>query len=42
MGSFANSAFSIILGWIRSAVSGLWRMIFTGEEGNFIIWICEN
>ena len=42
MGSFANSAFSIILGWIRSAVSGLWQIVFDTEESNFVRWIGDN
>lgn len=42
MGSFANSAFSMILGWIRSAVSGLWRMVFAAEDSNFLTWLGDN
>lgn len=42
MGSFANSAFSIILGWIRSAVSGLWQMVFATGDNDFIRWIGDN
>lgn len=42
MGSFANSAFSIILGWIRSAVSGLWQMVFAAEDSSFVTWLGNN
>ncbi|MBR4081704.1 MAG: hypothetical protein IKK21_07985 [Clostridia bacterium] len=42
MGSFANSAFSIILGWIRSAVSGLWQMVFATGDNDFVRWIGDN
>ena len=42
MGSFANSAFSMILGWLRGAVSGLWQMVFTAEDSSFVAWLGEN
>lgn len=39
MGSFANSAFSMLLGWIRAAVDWLWRFTGGAGEGGLIPWI---
>ena len=39
MGSFANSLFKIMLGWLQTAVSAVWSAI-TSENGNLIFnWI---
>lgn len=39
MGSFANTLFTILLGWLRGAVSAVWSA-FTSEKGNsFLNWI---
>ena len=39
MGSFANSLFTILLGWLQSAVSAVWTA-FTSEKGNSLFtWI---
>ena len=39
MGSFANTLFTILLGWLRGAVSAVWTA-FTSEQGNtFLTWI---
>lgn len=42
MGSFANSVFSVLLGWIRTAVNQLWRMLSSDEGGGMLAWIGEN
>jgi len=42
MGSFANSVFSVLLGWIRAAVNQLWRMLDSDEGGGMLAWIGEN
>ena len=39
MGSFANSLFTVMLGWLQSAVSAVWYA-FTSENGNTLFtWI---
>lgn len=39
MGSFANSLFKIMLGWLQTAVSAVWSA-FTSENGNSVFnWI---
>lgn len=42
MGSFANSMFSVLLGWIRTAADWLWSTVFNAEDGGLIGWIGEN
>lgn len=42
MGSFANSVFSVLLGWIRTAVNACWNMLSGGEGGGMLAWIGEN
>lgn len=42
MGSFANSVFSVLLGWIRTAVNEFWNMLSSGEGGGMLTWIGEN
>lgn len=42
MGSFANSVFSILLGWVRGAVSWLWNTATSQESGTLMQWIVEN
>ena len=42
MGSFANSLFKFMLGWLQGAVSAVWSA-FTNEEGNSLFnWIGRN
>lgn len=41
MGSFANSLFGLMLGWLQTAVSAVWTA-FTSENGNSLFnWIGE-
>ena len=35
MGSFANSVFSVLLGWIRTAVNEFWNILSSGEGAVF-------
>ena len=42
MGSFANSIFSVLLGWIRGAVNQLWALLNSDSGGGFLAWIGEN
>ena len=42
MGSFANSLFKIMLGWLQGTVSAIWSA-FTSEKGNSLFnWIGRN
>lgn len=41
MGSFANSMFSVMLGWVRTAADWLWRAMFDADDG-LLGWIGEN
>ena len=42
MGSFANSVFSVLLGWVRSAVSWLWTLLTDAENGGLLAWLAAN
>lgn len=42
MGSFANSMFSVLLGWIKTAFGWVWNAMFNAEDGGLIGWIGEN
>lgn len=42
MGSFANSLFKIMLGWLQTAISAVWSA-FTSENGSpFFNWIAQH
>lgn len=42
MGSFASSIFSVMLSWIRSAVSYVWNAAATPEGGSLVRWLTEH
>lgn len=42
MGSFANSMFSVLLGWFRDAIDWAWNVMFNAEDGGLIGWIGKN
>jgi len=42
MGVIANSVFTLLLSWVRSAVSGLWSLLFESNQGGTFRWIGEN
>lgn len=42
MGSFANTLFSVLFGWLRSAVQWLWNCISQPGENSALAWIGEN
>lgn len=42
MGSFANSLFTLLLGWIQSTASSLWNALTRGGEGSLLQWIGEH
>lgn len=42
MGSFANTLFSVLLGWVQSAVSWLWKLCGTEDAGSLMSWVLDN
>lgn len=42
MGSFANTIFSVMLGWVRSAANWLWQLAGSSEGSGAIRWLGEN
>lgn len=42
MGSFANTLFSVLLGWVQSAVSWVWQLIASDGEGGVLGWLMDN
>ena len=42
MGSFANTLFTIMLGWLQGAASAIWSAFTTEEGGSLIKWIGNN
>lgn len=42
MGSFANSIFSVMLGWIRGAVSSLWTILTSEESGGVLTFLADH
>lgn len=42
MGSFANTLFSVLLGWVQSAVSWLWHLVSSDGAGGLMSWVLEN
>lgn len=42
MGNFANTLFSTLLGWLRSAAAWLWSFLTDPESGGVIVWIADN
>ena len=42
MGSFANSMFSVLLGWFRDAIDWAWNVMYNAEDGGLIGWIGKN
>ena len=39
MGSFANTLFTIMLGWLQGAVSAIWSAFTTPDGQSFLTWI---
>lgn len=42
MGSFANTLFSALLGWVKETVSWLWQLIVGSGEGGLLGWLMAN
>ena len=42
MGNFANTLFSVLLGWVQSMVSWLWQLGGSDGAGGFMAWVLDN
>lgn len=42
MGTFANTMFRALLGWLHSAVSGLWTLVTEPAGSSWLHWVLEN
>ena len=42
MSNFANTLFSSLLGWLRSAAAWLWSFANNPESGGLIVWVADN
>lgn len=42
MGNFANTLFSMLLGWVQSAVAWLWRLIGAEGADGLMGWVLDN
>ena len=42
MGSFANTIFSILLGWVQSLVYTIWNAFTTDSGGSLFTWIAKH
>ena len=42
MGSFANSMFSVLLGWVSGAVNWLWGLCTSEESSGLTAWLGEH
>lgn len=42
MNSFANSLFSLLFGWLRSLIQGIWTAAARGEFSRFFTWLGDH
>ena len=42
MGNFANTLFSVLLGWVQSAVAWLWKIIGADGAEGLMGWVLDN
>lgn len=42
MGQFANTLFSLLLGWVQAAASGLWSLATNAGAGAWLHWVLEH
>lgn len=42
MGSFANTVFSVLLGWLQSAIAWLWGVSTSGSDGGLLGWMISH
>lgn len=42
MGQFANTLFSMLLGWVQSAAQWLWQKVSGADAGAMMQWVLDN
>ena len=42
MGNFANTLFSVLLGWVQSATAWLWSLMTSDGAGGLMGWVLDN
>lgn len=42
MGQFAGTLFSLLLGWVQTAVSGLWALFTNADAGTWLSWLLDH
>ena len=42
MGSFANSLFTLMLGWLQSVFSLMWKSISANHESSLVLWLSNH
>ena len=42
MNAFANALFSLLLGWVRALVQGLWQLLSNGGAQRFFTWLGDH
>ncbi len=42
MGNFANTLFSVLLGWVQGAAAWLWQLMSSDGAGGFMGWVLDN
>lgn len=42
MNNFANTIFTVLFGWVRSLVGGIWNAVVHGELSRFFIWLGDH
>lgn len=42
MNSFANTLFTLLFGWLRSLVQGIWNAVIQGDMSQFFVWLGDH
>lgn len=42
MNHFANTLFTLLFGWLRSLVQGIWSIVASGSLSGFLIWLGDH
>lgn len=42
MGQFANTLFSVLLGWVQSAAAELWSLVTNADVSMWLRWLLDN
>lgn len=42
MGSFANTLFSVLLGWVQTAAAWLWGLVTNADVSAWLRWLLDN